>query len=461
MELLNTRHSEQEIKHSKNTIHRENDILQPLLRYFSSKCYFTLLLLLFFLSNSSATVNTNDFGLSFKQVITESNLPAAIADVEFLELESVLLNYLDSSIVIKRVGEPSLCDLIGTDASHPLASIDCDGGTVDNYTECQNGSDPTNPEDDIKSCNFNFDMTYTFNDAGTCRFYVTLGCDDTACPVTSWDYDISAGTVSITGTSTTSLNAPTSNSFRPSVLGCGNTIRITRKDFATAFPAGFGEDITFTLTANSSSCGCSETATVIIPRMNALTFDNQGPQRDATGTTSWVQANGDYVNGSATAMSSWPMPPPLPNWGVGGPTFIAAAHLSTGDLVCAPVGWATMTASAGMSICEVTLADNTVITLPPGCAVPTAGSILSTTIADALNACNTFISHSSIQNNGLCSSVGTKYDGNLTSGVHACVNWNFMYSAGYAIKTFKICDDATGTVIGEFVFGDASVDYGY
>ena len=195
--------------------------------------------------------------------------------------------------------------------------------------------------------------------------------------------------------------------------------------------------------------------------MRASTFDNQGPQRDITGTTSYIQANGDYVNGSATAMSSWPMPPAPPSWGVGGPTFIVAAYANSGNAVCAPEGWTQMLGAAGLSICELTLEDNTIITLPASCAVPTTGPILSSTIADALNVCTDFLTHPSIQGNGLCSSIGTQYDGNLTDGDHACVNWNFMYSTGYAIKTFKICEDATGNMVGEFVFGDASVDYGY
>ena len=365
-------------------------------------------------------------------------------------------------IIIKKVGEPSLCTLINNDPSHPLAGVDCDAGGIDNITECQNGMDPTDPIDDSgPACSFDFDMTYTFNDAGTCRFYVTLNCDDSACPITSWDYDISAGTVSIIGTSNSTLNAPTMNSFRPSVLGCGNTIRITREDFADNFPAGFGEDITFTLTANSSSCGCSKTASVEIQRLRAMTFDNQGPQRDPTGTTSYIQANGDYVNGSATPMSSWPMPPPPPSWGVGGPTFITSPYVQSGDAVCSPVGWSQMLGAAGLSICELTLEDNTVITLPAGCAVPAPGQILSTTIANALNVCADFLNHPSIQSNGFCSSIGTQYIGNLTDGQHACINWNFMYSTGYAVKTFKICEDATGNVVGEFVFGDASVDFGY
>ena len=120
-----------------------------------------------------------------------------------------------------------------------------------------------------------------------------------------------------------------------------------------------------------------------------------------------------------------------------------------------------MLATPGMSICELTLDDGTIVTLPAGCAVPATGAILSSTIADALNSCGTFLSHPSIQDNGLCSSVGTQHIGNLTDGEHGCVNWNFMYTTGYSIKTFKICDDTSGNIIGEFVFGDASVDYGY
>lgn len=384
--------------------------------------------------------------------------------VSFLLLFAVSLTAQTCPFVIQKVGELSLCAQINSDPSHPLASLDCDGGGVDNITECMNGADPTDPSDDVgPTCDLDFDMTYTFNDAGICKFYVTLDCDDTSCPVTTWDYEISAGSVSITGTANNgaTLNAATSNSFRPSVIRCGNTIRITRKDFATAFPGAFGEDITFTLTANSASCGCTETASVVIPRLRALTFDNQGPQRDATATTSFIQANGDYVNGSATALSSWPMPPTPPSWGVGGPTFITAANVTTGDAVCGPVGWTQMTAAAGMSICEVTLQDGTVITLPSDCANIAVGAILATTIADALNTCTTFLDHPSIKDNGLCSSVGSIYPGNLTSGEHACVNWNFMYSTGYAVQTMKVCDDATGNVLGEFVFGDASVDYGY
>ena len=397
-----------------------------------------------------------------KKIISSDSSRQSVLIVFFILAYTISITAQSCPFIIKKVGEPSLCEILNADPTHPLATADCDKGGIDNITECLNGGDPTDPIDDTgPSCNFNFDMSMEFNNAGICRFYITLNCDDTNCPITSWDYDISAGIVSITGTSSTTLNAPTGNSFRPSVLRCGNTITVDREDFSTAFPDAFGEDITFTLTANSPSCGCTKTASVVLPRLRALTFDNQGPQRDITATTSFVQPNGDYVNGSATALSSWPLPPAPPSWGVGGPTFITASNLMTGDAVCSPVGWAEMDVSPGMSICEIVLQDNTIITLPAGCAVPAIGGIQSTTIADALNGCSIFLNHPSIQGNGICSSFGTKYPGNLTSGVHACVNWNFMYSTGYAIRRIIICDDVTGDIISEFVLGDASVDYGY
>ena len=41
-----------------------------------------------------------------------------------------------------------ICALINGNAGHPLASIDCDGGGIDNLTECINHTDPTAPGDD-------------------------------------------------------------------------------------------------------------------------------------------------------------------------------------------------------------------------------------------------------------------------------------------------------------------------
>jgi len=44
-----------------------------------------------------------------------------------------------------------LCAIIGADPSHPLATADCDGGGIDNLTECNSGEDPLDPSDDCTS----------------------------------------------------------------------------------------------------------------------------------------------------------------------------------------------------------------------------------------------------------------------------------------------------------------------
>ena len=42
----------------------------------------------------------------------------------------------------------SLCDYVLANPTSPLATADCDGGGEDNLTECQNGGDPLDPVDD-------------------------------------------------------------------------------------------------------------------------------------------------------------------------------------------------------------------------------------------------------------------------------------------------------------------------
>ena len=44
-----------------------------------------------------------------------------------------------------------ICDLISADPYSPLATADCDGGGVDNATECANGGDPSDPTDDCQT----------------------------------------------------------------------------------------------------------------------------------------------------------------------------------------------------------------------------------------------------------------------------------------------------------------------
>ena len=47
----------------------------------------------------------------------------------------------------------NICLLINNDPNHPLSSQDCDGGGVDNFTECTsiNPTDPASPDDDCQS----------------------------------------------------------------------------------------------------------------------------------------------------------------------------------------------------------------------------------------------------------------------------------------------------------------------
>jgi len=53
------------------------------------------------------------------------------------------------------IGNIDICGLINSDPNHPLANLDCDMGGVINITECQNGTDPSEPSDDIVILNCN------------------------------------------------------------------------------------------------------------------------------------------------------------------------------------------------------------------------------------------------------------------------------------------------------------------
>jgi len=48
-------------------------------------------------------------------------------------------------------GNLDLCLIIGANPDNPLAKLDCDSGGVDNYTECSNGGDPSDPDDDCQT----------------------------------------------------------------------------------------------------------------------------------------------------------------------------------------------------------------------------------------------------------------------------------------------------------------------
>ena len=80
---------------------------------------------------------------------------------------------------IKKIGEPTLCELIGTDSTHALALVDCDNGGVNNITECMEGKDPEDPRDDIDICDFSA-IAVSF-DGDICRYsfdIFCMGCND-------------------------------------------------------------------------------------------------------------------------------------------------------------------------------------------------------------------------------------------------------------------------------------------
>ena len=59
-----------------------------------------------------------------------------------------------------------ICALIAANPTSPLALADCDGGGVNNFTECQTGNNPANPADDCMSAlDFGIDIcTIILND---------------------------------------------------------------------------------------------------------------------------------------------------------------------------------------------------------------------------------------------------------------------------------------------------------
>ncbi len=74
-------------------------------------------------------------------------------------------------------GSINICLVIGNNQAHPLASLDCDDGGVDNYTECINGEDPSDPLDDCQSA-FDEGTNICFLIAGNPNHpMATLDCD--------------------------------------------------------------------------------------------------------------------------------------------------------------------------------------------------------------------------------------------------------------------------------------------
>ena len=75
-------------------------------------------------------------------------------------------------------GAIDICLLIGADPNHPLATLDCDNGGANNYDECSNGGDPSDPVDDCDvAANTGADICAVINGDPT-HPWATLDCDD-------------------------------------------------------------------------------------------------------------------------------------------------------------------------------------------------------------------------------------------------------------------------------------------
>ncbi len=82
----------------------------------------------------------------------------------------------DCAIAIN--GGLDICLLIGADANHPLSMQDCDDGGVDNYTECMNGGDPTDSADDCETAIVaELDLCAIIN-GNIAHPWATLDCDN-------------------------------------------------------------------------------------------------------------------------------------------------------------------------------------------------------------------------------------------------------------------------------------------
>ncbi len=78
----------------------------------------------------------------------------------------------------------NICVLINLDPMHPLATLDCDNGGVDNIVECENGGDPSDPDDDCQYAGpAGIDICVLLDPDGDGTFdathpWATLDCDD-------------------------------------------------------------------------------------------------------------------------------------------------------------------------------------------------------------------------------------------------------------------------------------------
>ena len=121
-----------------------------------------------------------------------------------------------------------ICTELLANPASPLATLDCDGGGVDNATECDNGSDPLNPDDD--EC----DLTLI------CPPDTTISCTENISMLTdSMLYVLIGGNPN----------------------GC-DSLTITANGFIDPGPCGGDVDVMFSVTIGTTTIDCPSTITV-------------------------------------------------------------------------------------------------------------------------------------------------------------------------------------------------------
>lgn len=363
--------------------------------------------------------------------------------------------------IIQVVGEPDLCTQINSDPAHPLATLDCDGGGIDNITECTDGKDPLDPADDC-----DLEITASGPDFGAtvaCRYDFTIGC--VGCDGTyagTIDYDISdtggtsykSGTINYNGNSRSLIGT-----YFWGLINCGSTIQFDRKVFATAFPAAHGQDLVFTLIFDLC---CPDTLEINYERLHSTSFDNQSSPQDLMGNSCIDAVTGDFHSCYGTA--AWPPVTAnggtMPAWSVGSWNYIKAGYFTTG-VICdgnTRFDLATVT-NPNLVVDQVTI-DGVTTTLTAPVAVPVgAGAHNASTFFNLLNANPQFVD---LMGGIACIQGLVNYlDIQANATVYnACTNWQVVIAPN-RFDGLRVIDSSNGDVIMISTHPDASADFGY
>lgn len=379
-------------------------------------------------------------------------------------MSSSIISHAQCPVAIQVVGEPDLCTLIDGDASHPLATLDCDQGGVDNITECTNMTDPTDPADDIPC-----DLEITANEPAfgatvACRYDFTIacvGCDGTYAGTIDFDISDTGGTSYNSGSTTYNGNSRTQiGTYFWGLLGCGSTIQFDRKVFATAFPAAHGQDLVFTLIFDLC---CPDTLVLEYERLHATSFDNQSSPEDyITGNSCIDAVTGDFQSCYGTA--AWP---PVtanggtdPAWSVGGWNYIKAGYFTTGVICDGNTRFdLTTVTNPNLVVDQVTIDGvTTTLTSPPsvplGAGIHNAGTFFA-----LLNPLPQFVD---LMGGIACIQGLVNYKDIVANATvyNACTNWQTV-TAPNRFDGLRVIDSVTGDVIMISTHPDASVDFGY